>query len=100
MVPNVGPRKGAKLEYRPANEKRTQQGVPLRSRGSREKQQYRSYAEDLRRSSSRNTRSRSGQQQNGTKRKKKEIGETNGCSGSKNDRCLVTPVPDSIEPVG
>ncbi|GFW55171.1 hypothetical protein TNCV_115571 [Trichonephila clavipes] len=37
---------GAKVESRPANEKRTQQEGPVQSRGSREKQQYRLYAED------------------------------------------------------
>ncbi|GFY47369.1 hypothetical protein TNIN_182481 [Trichonephila inaurata madagascariensis] len=59
---NLRPRRGAKVESRLANEKRTQRGGPVRSRGSREKQQYRPYTEEQR-SSSRNTRSRSGQQQ-------------------------------------
>ncbi|GFV53126.1 hypothetical protein TNCV_4129401 [Trichonephila clavipes] len=59
---NWRPKRGAKVESRLAIEKRTQQGGPVRSRGSREKQQYRPYAEEQRRSSSRNTRSRSGQQ--------------------------------------
>ncbi|GFY57175.1 hypothetical protein TNIN_4001 [Trichonephila inaurata madagascariensis] len=40
---NLRPRRGPKVESRPANEKRTQQGGPVRSRGSREKQQYRPY---------------------------------------------------------
>ncbi|GFS73305.1 uncharacterized protein TNCV_4711861 [Trichonephila clavipes] len=66
---NLRPRRGSKVESRPANEKRTQQGGPVRSRGSREKQHYRLYAEEQRRSSSRNTRSRSGQQQHGQERK-------------------------------
>ncbi|GFV58088.1 hypothetical protein TNCV_2109161 [Trichonephila clavipes] len=57
------PRRGAKVESRPDNEKRTQQGGPVRSRGSREKQRYSPYAEEQRRSSSRNTRIRSGEQQ-------------------------------------
>ncbi|GFX06336.1 uncharacterized protein TNCV_505551 [Trichonephila clavipes] len=60
---NLRSRGGAKVESRPANEKRTQQGGLVRSRRSREKQQYSPYAEEQRRSSSRNTRSRRGQQQ-------------------------------------
>ncbi|GFY49482.1 hypothetical protein TNIN_232871 [Trichonephila inaurata madagascariensis] len=60
---NLRPRRGAKVESRPAKEKRTQQGGPVRSRRSREKQQYSPYAEEQRRSNSRNTRSRRGQQQ-------------------------------------
>ncbi|GFY64024.1 hypothetical protein TNIN_144521 [Trichonephila inaurata madagascariensis] len=63
------PPRGAKVESRASSEKRTQQGGPVRSRGSREKQQYRLYAEEQRRSSSRNTRSRSGQQQHCQERK-------------------------------
>ncbi|GFX23930.1 uncharacterized protein TNCV_2730351 [Trichonephila clavipes] len=43
---NLRPRGGAKMEYRPANEKKTQQGGPVRSRRSREKQQYNPYAEE------------------------------------------------------
>ncbi|GFX08873.1 uncharacterized protein TNCV_761611 [Trichonephila clavipes] len=66
---NLRPRRGAKVESRPANEKRTQQGGPVRSRGSREKQLYRPYTEEQRSSSSRNTRSRSGQQQHFQERK-------------------------------
>ncbi|GFU77487.1 uncharacterized protein TNCV_3498601 [Trichonephila clavipes] len=65
---NLRQRRGPKVESRPANEKRTQQGGPVRSRGSREKQQYRPYAEEQR-SSSRNTRSRSGQQKHCQERK-------------------------------
>ncbi|GFT05633.1 hypothetical protein TNCV_1044951 [Trichonephila clavipes] len=57
---NLRPREGAKVNSRPANEKRTQQGGPVRSRRGREKQQYMSYTEEQRRSSSRNTRSRRG----------------------------------------
>ncbi|GFY22495.1 hypothetical protein TNCV_2177561 [Trichonephila clavipes] len=38
---NLRPRRSTKVESRPANEKRTQQGGLVRSRGSREKQQYR-----------------------------------------------------------
>ncbi|GFV65719.1 hypothetical protein TNCV_4153551 [Trichonephila clavipes] len=60
---NLRPRGGAKVKSRPANEKRTQQRGPVRSGRSREKQQYRPYAEEQRRRSSRNTRSRRGQQQ-------------------------------------
>ncbi|GFX20695.1 hypothetical protein TNCV_77531 [Trichonephila clavipes] len=56
---NLQPRRGAKVESQPSNEKRAQ---PVRSIGNREKQQYRPYAQEQRRSSSRNTRSRSGQQ--------------------------------------
>ncbi|GFV06688.1 uncharacterized protein TNCV_2950101 [Trichonephila clavipes] len=56
---NLQPRIGAKVEFRPANEK-TQQ---VRSRGSRAKQQYRPYTEEQRRSS------RSGQQQHCQERK-------------------------------
>ncbi|GFX88816.1 uncharacterized protein TNCV_2575231 [Trichonephila clavipes] len=59
---NLRPRRDAKMEFRPANEKRTQQGGPVRARGSRDKQQFRPYTEEQRRSSSRNTRSRIGQQ--------------------------------------
>ncbi|GFS59804.1 hypothetical protein TNCV_2806191 [Trichonephila clavipes] len=40
---NLSPRIGAKKESRSLNEKRTQQGGPVRSRRSREKQQYRPY---------------------------------------------------------
>ncbi|GFY02234.1 hypothetical protein TNCV_5100931 [Trichonephila clavipes] len=54
---NLRPRRGTKVKSRPANEKRTQPG------GSREKQQYTPHGEEQRRSSSRNSRSRSGQQQ-------------------------------------
>ncbi|GFY39028.1 uncharacterized protein TNIN_61791 [Trichonephila inaurata madagascariensis] len=60
---NLRPRRGAKMEFRPANEKRTQQGGPVRSRGSWEKQQYRPNTEEQRRSNSSNTRSRNGHQQ-------------------------------------
>ncbi|GFW83993.1 retrovirus-related Pol polyprotein from transposon 297 [Trichonephila clavipes] len=47
---NLRPRRDAKMEFRPANEKRTQQGGPVRARGSKDKQQYRSYTEEQRRS--------------------------------------------------
>ncbi|GFW34377.1 uncharacterized protein TNCV_221031 [Trichonephila clavipes] len=60
---NLRPRGDAKVEFRPANEKRTQQRGPVRSRRSREKLQDGHYAGNQRRSSSRNTRSRRGQQQ-------------------------------------
>ncbi|GFY01313.1 uncharacterized protein TNCV_5077791 [Trichonephila clavipes] len=43
---NLRPRRDAKVESRPSSEKRAQQGGPIRSRGSREKQQYRPYAEE------------------------------------------------------
>ncbi|GFX38711.1 uncharacterized protein TNCV_4188001 [Trichonephila clavipes] len=66
---NLRPRRGAKKEFQPSNEKRIQQGGPVRSRRCREKQQYKPYAEEQRRSSSRNTRSRSGQQQHCQERK-------------------------------
>ncbi|GFY79735.1 hypothetical protein TNIN_393451 [Trichonephila inaurata madagascariensis] len=59
---NLRSRGGAKVESRPAKKKGTQQRGPVRSR-SREKQQYSPYAEEQRRSSSKNTRSRRGQQQ-------------------------------------
>ncbi|GFY37492.1 hypothetical protein TNIN_462111 [Trichonephila inaurata madagascariensis] len=59
---NLRSRGGAKVESRTANEKRTQQGGPDQSRRIREKQQYSLYTEEQRRSSSRNTRSRRGQQ--------------------------------------
>ncbi|GFU15826.1 hypothetical protein TNCV_2367771 [Trichonephila clavipes] len=59
---NLRPRRGAKKEYRPSNEKRTQQRGPVRSRGNRE-QQYSPYDEEQRRSDGRSTRSRRGQQQ-------------------------------------
>ncbi|GFY52057.1 uncharacterized protein TNIN_309641 [Trichonephila inaurata madagascariensis] len=36
---NLRPRRGAKVKSQPANEKRTQEGGPVQSRGSREKQQ-------------------------------------------------------------
>ncbi|GFW08300.1 hypothetical protein TNCV_1656151 [Trichonephila clavipes] len=60
---NLRPRGGAKVKSRPANEKRTQQGGPVRSRRSIEKQQYSPNSKEQKRSSSRNTRSRRGQQQ-------------------------------------
>ncbi|GFW57411.1 uncharacterized protein TNCV_543241 [Trichonephila clavipes] len=66
---NLRPRRSAKVESRPANEKRIQQGGPVRSRGSREKQQYRPYTEEQRGPSNRNTRSRSGQQHHCLERK-------------------------------
>ncbi|GFY54938.1 hypothetical protein TNIN_156011 [Trichonephila inaurata madagascariensis] len=45
---NLRSRRGAKMEFRPANEKRTQQGGPIQSRGSRKKQQCRPYTEEQR----------------------------------------------------
>ncbi|GFT27736.1 uncharacterized protein TNCV_3571011 [Trichonephila clavipes] len=74
VMPNTSgyslrPRRGAKMESRPSSEKRTQQGRPVRSRGSREKQQYRPYVEEQR-SSGRNTRSRSGHQHHYQERKR------------------------------
>ncbi|GFY56588.1 hypothetical protein TNIN_303531 [Trichonephila inaurata madagascariensis] len=66
---NLRPRRGAKVECRPSNEKRTQQGGPVRSRGSRE-QQYSPYAKEQRRSDGRSTRSRRGQQQHCQERTK------------------------------
>ncbi|GFX19578.1 uncharacterized protein TNCV_2074861 [Trichonephila clavipes] len=60
---SLRPRGGTKGKSQTANEKRTQQGGPVRSRRSREKQQYSSYAEEQKGSSSRDTRSRRGQQQ-------------------------------------
>ncbi|GFS70222.1 uncharacterized protein TNCV_1067231 [Trichonephila clavipes] len=66
---NLRPRRGAKVESQPANETRTQQGGLVRFRRSREKQQYSLYAEEQRRSISRNIRSRSGQQQHCQERK-------------------------------
>ncbi|GFS39637.1 uncharacterized protein TNIN_27131 [Trichonephila inaurata madagascariensis] len=62
---NLRPRKGAKVKFRPTNEKRAQQGGLFRARRSREHQ----YIEEQARSSSRNTRSRSGQQQHCQERK-------------------------------
>ncbi|GFT65141.1 uncharacterized protein TNCV_698351 [Trichonephila clavipes] len=58
---NLRPRRGAKVKSRPTNEKRTQQGEPVRARRSQE-HQYSPYIEEQARSSSRNTRSRSSQQ--------------------------------------
>ncbi|GFT01950.1 uncharacterized protein TNCV_3056931 [Trichonephila clavipes] len=60
---NLRLRREAKVESRPTNEKRTQQGGPVRVRESRE-HQYSPYIEEQARSSSRNTRNRSSQQQN------------------------------------
>ncbi|GFS51094.1 hypothetical protein TNIN_42731 [Trichonephila inaurata madagascariensis] len=45
---NLRPRGGVKVESQPANEKRTQQGGPVRSRRNRGKQQYSPYAEEQR----------------------------------------------------
>ncbi|GFY25668.1 uncharacterized protein TNCV_2487881 [Trichonephila clavipes] len=59
---NLRPRRGAKVESRPTNEKRTQQGGSVRIRGSRE-YQYSPYIEEQARSAGQKTRSRSGQQQ-------------------------------------
>ncbi|GFV06642.1 hypothetical protein TNCV_2949641 [Trichonephila clavipes] len=42
---NLRPRRGAKVESQPTNEKRTQQGEPVRARGSRE-HQYSPYIEE------------------------------------------------------
>ncbi|GFV11656.1 uncharacterized protein TNCV_976451 [Trichonephila clavipes] len=69
---NFRPRRGAKVESRPTNEKRTQQGGLVRVGGSRE-QQYSPYIEEQARSAGRMTRSRNGQQQYCQERK----GETN-----------------------
>ncbi|GFX76066.1 hypothetical protein TNCV_3718371 [Trichonephila clavipes] len=55
-------RRGAKVESRATNEKKTQQGGPVRARGIRE-HQYSSYIEKQAISAGRKTRSRSGQQQ-------------------------------------
>ncbi|GFT25977.1 hypothetical protein TNCV_5126431 [Trichonephila clavipes] len=57
---NLRPRRGAKVKSRPTSEKRSQQGGPVQSRGSRE--QYTPYAEEQR-SGCRSSRSRRGQQQ-------------------------------------
>ncbi|GFS72111.1 uncharacterized protein TNCV_3903971 [Trichonephila clavipes] len=57
---NLRPRRGAKVESRPTNEKKTQQGGPVRARGSRE-HQYSPYIEEQARSAGRKTRNRSGQ---------------------------------------
>ncbi|GFW68237.1 uncharacterized protein TNCV_1881171 [Trichonephila clavipes] len=65
---NLRPRRGAKLESRPTNEMRTQQGGPVRARRSRE-HHYSPYIKEQARSSSKNTRSRSSQQQNCQERK-------------------------------
>ncbi|GFV54272.1 hypothetical protein TNCV_4365471 [Trichonephila clavipes] len=62
---NLGPRRGAKVESRPTNEKRTQQGGPFRVRGS-QKHHYSPYIEEQARS---NTRSKSSEQQNYQERK-------------------------------
>ncbi|GFV73062.1 uncharacterized protein TNCV_3398391 [Trichonephila clavipes] len=60
---NLRPRRGENVQSRPANEKRTQQGGPFRARRSR-KYHYSPYIEEQERSSSRNSGSRSSQQQN------------------------------------
>ncbi|GFW45825.1 uncharacterized protein TNCV_4495451 [Trichonephila clavipes] len=65
---NLRPRRGAKVESRPTNEKRTQQGGPVQARGSRE-HQYCPYIEEQARSAGRKTRSRSCQQQHCQERK-------------------------------
>ncbi|GFU63932.1 uncharacterized protein TNCV_1939571 [Trichonephila clavipes] len=59
---NFRPRRGAKVESRPTNEKRTQQGELVRAKGSRD-HQYSPYIEEQARLAGRKTRSRSGQQQ-------------------------------------
>ncbi|GFX88830.1 hypothetical protein TNCV_2575371 [Trichonephila clavipes] len=61
-------KKSSKVESRPTNEKKTQQGGPVRARGSREPQ-YSPYIIEQARSAGRKTRSRSGEQQNGQERK-------------------------------
>ncbi|GFV81894.1 uncharacterized protein TNCV_1057811 [Trichonephila clavipes] len=83
---NLRPRGGAKVESRPANKTRSQQGGPVRSRRSREKQQYNPYAEEQRRSSSRNARSRRGQQQH--------CQELKGGANSQNTHSLEVLVGD------
>ncbi|GFX92478.1 uncharacterized protein TNCV_1707541 [Trichonephila clavipes] len=65
---NLRPRRGVKVESRPTNEMRTQQGGPARARKSRE-HHCSPYIEEQARSSSKNTRSRSSQQQNCQERK-------------------------------
>ncbi|GFX51004.1 hypothetical protein TNCV_2733551 [Trichonephila clavipes] len=82
---NLRSRRGAKVESLPANEKRIQQGGPVRFIGSRAKQQYRPYAEEQRRSNSRNIRSRSGQQQHVEERK----------GGANSNRSLSLEVPST-----
>ncbi|GFW03839.1 hypothetical protein TNCV_2049551 [Trichonephila clavipes] len=65
---NLRPRRGAKVESRPTNEKRTQQGGPVRVRGSRE-HQYSPFIGEQARSEGRKTRSRCGQQHHCQERK-------------------------------
>ncbi|GFW26079.1 uncharacterized protein TNCV_3308501 [Trichonephila clavipes] len=65
---NLRLRRGAKVESRPTNETRTQQGGPVRARKSRE-HHYSPYIEEQARSSSKNTRSRSSPQHNCQERK-------------------------------
>ncbi|GFT16775.1 uncharacterized protein TNCV_1333861 [Trichonephila clavipes] len=60
---NLRRKRGAKVESRPTNEMRTQQEEPVRARKSQE-HQYSPYIEEQARSSSKNTRSKSSQQQN------------------------------------
>ncbi|GFU25409.1 hypothetical protein TNCV_1488661 [Trichonephila clavipes] len=77
---NLRARRGTKVESLPTNEKRIQQGGPVRVRRSRD-HQYRPYIEEQAKSSSRNTSSRSSQQQNCQNRK----GEANT-----NTSCIVS----------
>ncbi|GFX08756.1 uncharacterized protein TNCV_4227761 [Trichonephila clavipes] len=65
---NLRPRKGTKVESRSTIEMKTQQGGPVRATNSREKH-YSPYIKEQARSGSKNTRSRSSQQQNCQKRK-------------------------------
>ncbi|GFX06138.1 uncharacterized protein TNCV_641851 [Trichonephila clavipes] len=83
---NLRPRRGSKVESRPTNEKKTQQGGPVRVKRSRD-HQYSTYSEEQARSSSRNTRSRISKQQNCQKRK----GEAN-CNRSISLEVLVGDV--------
>ncbi|GFX33712.1 retrovirus-related Pol polyprotein from transposon 297 [Trichonephila clavipes] len=73
-------RRGVKVD-RPTNEKRKQQGGPVRARGIQE-HQYSPYIEQQSKSSSRNTRNRSGQQQNYQERK----------GGANNNSCISLEV--------
>ncbi|GFW73889.1 hypothetical protein TNCV_48781 [Trichonephila clavipes] len=65
---NLRPRRGVKVEFRPTNEKRTQQRGPVRVRRSRE-YQYSPYIVEQARSAGRKTRSRCGKQQHCEERK-------------------------------
>ncbi|GFY79583.1 hypothetical protein TNIN_212981 [Trichonephila inaurata madagascariensis] len=85
---NLRQKKGSKVESQPANEKWIQQGDQFDPEET-EKQHYSHYAEEQRRSSSKNTRSRRGQ----------HCQEKTGGATSQKSHSLVVIVVQSVEKI-